>query len=41
MAEDTRDEWSQDVEIVTKDEHGNWTELKAGEAVVKRKIVYY
>lgn len=40
-AEETRDEWSMDVEIVTKDEQGNWTELKAGEAVVKRKIVYY
>lgn len=41
MAEDTRDEWSLDVEIVTKDEQGNWTELKSGEASVKRTIIYY
>ena len=41
MAEETRDEWSADVEIVTKDEQGNWTELKSGDATVKRTIVYY
>ena len=41
MAEETRDEWSADVEIVTKDEQGNWTELKSGDATVKRKIVYF
>ena len=41
MAEDTKDEWSMDVEIVTKDEQGNWTELKSGDATVKRTIVYY
>ncbi len=41
MAEETRDEWSADVEIVAKDEHGNWTELKSGEASVKRTIIYY
>lgn len=41
MAEETRDEWSADVEIVAKDEQGNWTELKSGEASVKRTIVYY
>lgn len=41
MAEETRDEWSADVEIVAKDEQGNWTELKSGEASVKRTIIYY
>lgn len=41
MAEDTRDEWSLDVEIVTKDEQGNWTELKVDDSTVKRTIVYY
>ena len=41
MAEETRDEWSADVEIVTKDEQGNWTELKSGDATLKRKIIYY
>ena len=41
MAEETRDEWSADVEIVAKDEQGNWTELKSGDATVKRTIVYY
>ncbi|MBR4584612.1 MAG: hypothetical protein IKO34_12510 [Bacteroidales bacterium] len=41
MAEETRDEWSADVEIVAKDELGNWTELKSGDATVKRTIVYY
>jgi len=41
MAEETRDEWSADVEIVAKDEQGNWTELKSGEATVKRTIVYF
>lgn len=41
MAEETRDEWSAEVVIVSKDEHGNWTELKSGEASVKRKIAYY
>ena len=41
MAEETRDEWTQDVEIVKKDEHGNWIELKAGEARLKRKIEYF
>ncbi len=41
MAEETRDEWSADVEIVEKDEQGNWTELKSGEASVKRTIIYY
>ena len=41
MAEDTRDEWMQEVEVVSKDEFGNWTELKSGEATVKRKIVYF
>ena len=41
MAEDTRDEWMQEVEVVSKDEYGNWTELKSGEATVKRKIVYF
>jgi len=41
MAEDTRDEWSQDVEIVTKDEQGNWTELKSEDATLKRIIEYY
>ena len=41
MAEETRDEWSADVEIVSKDEQGNWTELKSGDATLKRTIVYY
>ena len=41
MAEESRDEWYMDVEIVSKDEQGNWTELKAGEATVKRNIAYY
>ena len=41
MAEETRDEWSADVEIVAKDEQGNWTELKSGDATLKRTIVYY
>ena len=41
MAEETKDEWSMDVEIVSKDEQGNWTELKSGDATVKRTIVYY
>ena len=41
MAEETRDEWSAEVVIVSKDEQGNWTELKSGDATVKRKIVYY
>jgi len=41
MAEETRDEWSADVEIVAKDDEGNWTELKSGDATVKRTIVYY
>ena len=41
MAEESRDEWSADVEIVSKDEQGNWTELKSGDATVKRKIVYF
>ena len=41
MAEDTRDEWSLDVEIVTKDEQGNWTELKVDDGIVKRVIVYF
>ncbi len=41
MAEETRDEWSADVEIVSKDEQGNWTELKSGDATLKRKIIYY
>lgn len=41
MAEDIRDEWSVDVVVVSKDEHGNWTELKSDEASVKRKIEYF
>lgn len=41
MAEETRDEWSADVEIVAKDEQGNWTELKSGDATVKRTFIYY
>ncbi|MBO7134496.1 MAG: hypothetical protein J6W06_10125 [Bacteroidales bacterium] len=41
MAEETKDEWSMDVEIVSKDEQGNWTELKTGDATVKRNIIYY
>ncbi|MBQ6275296.1 MAG: hypothetical protein IJK62_01160 [Bacteroidales bacterium] len=41
MAEDTRDEWSLDVEIVTKDEQGNWTELKVDDGIAKREIVYF
>lgn len=41
MAEETRDEWSADVEIVAKDEQGNWTELKSGDATLKRKIIYF
>ena len=40
-AEDIHDEWSADVEIVKKDEHGNWIELKSGEASVKRTIEYF
>ena len=40
-AEETRDEWSMDVDIVTKDEHGNWTELKVDDGIVKRVIVYF
>ena len=40
-AEETRDEWSMDVEIVTKDEQGNWTELKVDDGIVKRVIVYF
>lgn len=41
MAEETRDEWSAEIEIVSKDEQGNWTELKSGDATLKRKIIYY
>ncbi len=41
MAEDTKSEWSAEIEIVTKDEQGNWTELKSGDATVKRKIIYF
>jgi len=41
MAEDTRDEWSMDVSVVSKDEHGNWIELKVDEQTVKRKIEYF
>lgn len=41
MAEETRDEWSADVEIVAKDEQGNWIELKSGDATLKRKIIYF
>lgn len=41
MAEETRDEWSMDVSVVSKDEYGNWIELKVDDQTVKRKIVYY
>ena len=41
MAEETRDEWSMDVSVVSKDEYGNWIELKVDDQTVKRKIEYY
>ncbi|MBO7571048.1 MAG: hypothetical protein J6T48_02735 [Bacteroidales bacterium] len=41
MAEETSDEWYADVEIVAKDDQGNWTELKSEDVTVKRTIVYY
>ena len=41
MAEDTRDEWSVDVTITSKDEQGNWIELKVEDRTVKRKIEYF
>ena len=41
FAEDYESVWSIEVEIVSKDEQGNWTELKSGDATVKRTIVYY
>jgi len=40
-AEDTRDEWSVDIVVVSKDEYGNWTELKSDDSNVKRVILYY
>ena len=40
-AEDTRDEWSLDIVVVSKDEYGNWTELKSDDSNVKRVILYY
>lgn len=41
IAEETRDEWSMDVSVVSKDEYGNWIELKVDDQTVKRKIEYY
>ncbi len=41
MAEDTRDEWSVDVVITSKDEQGNWIELKVEDRTIKRKIEYF
>ena len=41
MAEETRDEMSVDVVIISKDDQGNWTELKVDKSTVKRKIAYY
>jgi len=40
-AEESKNEWSLEVEIVSKDEQGNWTELKSGDATIKRKIIYF